>query len=227
MAEAQTEMRPGARARRSDAVANRDRVLEAAARVVKRAGPGVALATIAREAGVGVGTLYRHYPSRDDLLAALNRRALGLVLEQACKASHTHAPAITCLSIFFEATIAHRDELVVLPLHGGPVPVSLREEIAALRKGIRSEIEAILQRGQQDETIRGDVTPQDIVITGALLAEPLSQDPDWVRTAHRQAQIYLDGLASTGVTPLPGRRRPRTKKSKAASADRPAVDFPH
>jgi AcrR family transcriptional regulator len=206
-------------------MANRDRVLEAAARVVKRAGTGVALAAIAREAGVGIGTLYRHYPSREDLLAALNRRALGLVLEQARKASHTDAPAITCLGIFFEATIAHRDELVVLPLHGGPMPVSLTEEIAALRKGIRSEIEAILQSGQQDETIRGDVTPKDIIVTGALLAQPLRHYPDWVRTARRQAQISLDGLAAPGATPLPGRRRPRTKKPKAGSADGPPGDL--
>ena len=62
------------RALRSDAAANRDRLLAAATVAVKHDGEKVPMATVAAQAGVGVGTLYRHYPTRQALLSALARQ---------------------------------------------------------------------------------------------------------------------------------------------------------
>jgi hypothetical protein len=52
----------------------------------------------------------------------------------------------------------------------------------------------VLQRGREDGTIRSDVTAFDLIVFGALLAQPLPHVPDWKHTARRQAAIYLDGL---------------------------------
>ena len=68
---------------RSDAAANRDRLLAAATVAVRRDGEKVPMATVAARAGVGVGTLYRHYPTREALLSALATQSYELVLSAA------------------------------------------------------------------------------------------------------------------------------------------------
>ena len=105
---------------RSDAAANRERILAAATIAVSRDGETVPMATIADEAGVGIGTLYRHYPTRPALLSALTFRSFQLVLRHARAAALSDAPAPEAVEQFFEHTITARDELI-LPMHGGPV----------------------------------------------------------------------------------------------------------
>jgi putative acetyltransferase len=190
---------------RSDAAANRERVLDAAAAAVLREGEKVPIATVAADAGVGVGTLYRHFPTRRVLLAAVGHRSFRLVLDHARAAAARDEPAIDLIADFLERVLADRDGLI-LPLHGGPV--SLDDETVALRVEIRAEIDAILRRGRADGTIRPDVTPIDVIITGALLAQPLPHVEDWDTVARRQMQIYLAGLAaSPASSPLAGAAR--------------------
>jgi AcrR family transcriptional regulator len=173
-------------------------VLAAAAAAIRREGTGVPIATIAADAGVGVGTLYRRYPSREDLLAALTLRSFRLVLDAAQSAAEGTDSGIDALRGFIEQTIEHGPELV-LPMHGGPVPFD--EDTVALRSEVHASIEKVLRRGRQDGTIRADVTPFDIIVFGALLAQPLPHVPDWRSAAQRQAKIYLDGLGRK-ATPL-------------------------
>ena len=177
---------------RRDAAANRDRLLTAAAAAIRREGPGVPLATIAADAGVGAGTLYRRYSSRDALFVALTNRSFQMVLEAARRASDVGGTAIDCLRSFIDQTIEHGADLV-LPLHGGPVP--LDHDTIALRRKVRTALEKILRQGYDDGTIRSDVTARDVIIFGALLAQPLPNAPDWKSLARRQAAIYFDGLA--------------------------------
>ena len=155
------------------------------------------IATIAADAGVGVGTLYRRYPSREDLLAALTLRSFRLVLDAAQSAAECTDSGIDALRGFIEQTIEHGPELV-LPMHGGPVP--LDEDTIALRSEVHATIEKVLRRGRQDGTIRADVTALDIIVFGALLAQPLPHVPDWRSAARRQAKIYFDGLASKATS---------------------------
>ena len=178
---------------RSDATANRERILAAATIAVRRDGERVPMATIAREAAVGIGTLYRHYPTRPALLTALTLRSFQLVLQHARVAALSDEPAPAALEQFFEQIIAARDEFV-LPLHGGPVIHD--EEIVELRTEIRRLLEQVLARGRRDRTIRPDATPIDIIITGAMLAQPLPNTADWDHLARRQARIVVAGLAS-------------------------------
>jgi AcrR family transcriptional regulator len=217
MSEAPTQARTDARRLRSDAAANRERILAAATIAVRRDGETVPMATIADEAGVGIGTLYRHYPTRPVLLAALTLRSFQLVLQHARAAALSDEPSPAALEQFFERTIAARDELI-LPLHGGPVIHD--EKIAPLRTEIRNLLEQVLARGRRDGTIRPDATSIDIIITGAMLAQPLPHAADWDQLARRQARIFVAGLAATDP-PLPGSRptRARRKHESVGAAD--------
>lgn len=163
------------------------------------------MADIAADAGVGVGTVYRHFPTRRELLAALTHRSFGLVLENARTAAAHDGSAHDCLRMFFERALEYREELI-LPLHGGPP--ELDDESLALRVEIRKHIEAMLDRGRVEGTVSNGVTAADVIITGAQLASPLPHVDDWDSVARRQARIYLAGLAAVDV---PGRRRRSTR----------------
>ena len=170
------------------------------------------MATIADEAGVGIGTLYRHYPTRPALLAALTKRSFHLVLQHACAAALSNESAPAAVAQFFDRTIAARNEFV-LPLHGGPVIHD--DEIAALQTEIRNLLEQILARGRRDRTIRPDATPNDIIIAGATLAQPLPTATDWDQLARRQAGILIAGLAASAPPPA----GPATHPSQTLQAE--------
>jgi len=180
------------------------------------------MATIASDAGVGIGTVYRHYPARPALLAALALRSYRIVLGHARAAADSKQPAPAALVLFFDQTIAARDDLI-LPLHGGPI--STDETAVATRTEISDLLEEVLARGRLDGTIRRDVSAIDIIITGAMLAQPLPHVANWDQLARRQARIYVSGLAPTAGTPLPGRRPTRAQIeagfARAASAKNP------
>jgi len=193
----------GGRQPRSDGVANRERLLASAAVAVRREGAGVPMSTIAADAGVGVGTLYRHYPSREVLLAALTHRSFRMVLGAAQRAADTDKTAIESIRRFLDDTIQHGAELV-LPMLGGPRPVD--QATLALRAEVHGTLDEILRRGRVDGTIRPDLTALDIVMFAAMIAQPLPIAAHWKQTAQRQAAIFLDGLALLTEAPLPNRR---------------------
>lgn len=197
---ARTNAPEARRSLRRDAAANRERVLAAAVSAIKRRGEKVPMADIAAEAGVGVGTLYRRYPTRAHLLDALSERSYRLVLQHARAAATSRGSARAALTRFLEQTIRARDELI-LPLHGGPV--SHDDNIVALRTQISDLLEQLLARGRGDGTVRPDVTAIDIVLTGAMLAQPLPHTPNWDVLARRQAAIYISGLGCTDAKRLP------------------------
>ena len=108
---------------RSDAARNHQTLVRAATAAVHREGPRVPMATIAADAGVGIGTLYRHFPTREDLLGYLTHASFEQVLANAEAAESNGATAAEALRQFIESAISQRNELV-LPLHGGPRPAS-------------------------------------------------------------------------------------------------------
>ena len=179
---------------RRDAADNRERVLAAAAAAVRREGTAVPMATIAADAGVGVGTVYRHFPSREALLGALTRRSFQLVLDAAARAAETGQSGIAAVRDFLDQTVEHGPDLV-LPLHGGPLQVD--QDTAAVQAEVHRRLGALLRRGQRDGTIRRGVRTADLVIFGALLAQRLPHVPDWNRTARRLVDVYVAGMAPT------------------------------
>lgn len=151
------------------------------------------MAVVADQAGVGVGTLYRHFPTRETLLDALTQRSFELVRDNATAAESSGESGLASLDLFLEFAISQRNELV-LPLHGGP-PATTAPTLE-----VRGEVHRLLQRmvdrGKADGSIRADATPRDIVMFGALLAQPLPTMPNWDDTCRRLKSVYLDGLAA-------------------------------
>jgi AcrR family transcriptional regulator len=176
---------------RSDAAANAERVLAAAIRSGLNEGRHVPLAQIAREAGVGVGTLYRRYPNREALLEALQVRAYGILTDLAEQALASASTGIEAVERFLTASYAVRDQLV-LPLHGAPWSAS--PESARGRGRIRELMTAIVRRGHEDGTIRPDVTAWTVVRFGAMLAQPMPTGPE-DPNAEEQRRIFLRGIS--------------------------------
>lgn len=186
------EMRSG-RARRRDAVANRARILEAAVVTLKREGFRVPMATIATDAGVGIGTVYRHFPTREHLMIALTERSFELVLANARNAAANTGSACDAIGAFFETTIKDRDEFV-LPWHGGPTVHS--ERIKNLQSEVWQLIDRVVRRGVDEGSVGSGLTAGDVILFGAMLAQPLPNASEWARVARRQARIYLSGMGA-------------------------------
>jgi AcrR family transcriptional regulator len=177
---------------RSDAARNHRALVQAAIAAVHREGPRVPMATIAADAGVGIGTLYRHFATRAELLSYLTHVSFERVLANAHAAERAGGSAAEALRLFIEAAIGQRNELV-LPLHGGPPPGL--PATRAIQREVRRAVQQIIDRGRADRTITRDVTPRDIITFGAMLAQPRSADPGWDATCRRLLATYLAGLA--------------------------------
>src|SRR5258705_633110 len=143
---------------RSDAARNHEALVRAATAAVHREGPRVPMATIAADAGVGIGTLYRHFASREDLLDYLTHVSFEQVLANAQAAEHGATTAAEALRRFIEAAISQRNELV-LPLHGGPPLRSPRTR--AVREQIHQILRQGIQRGGADRTLTQNVSPPE------------------------------------------------------------------
>lgn len=182
---------------RSDAQRSELLLVRAATAAIHREGLHVPLGTIAADAGVGIGTLYRHFPTRAALLTHLTHRSFEQVLANARNAQQLGTTPRDALSRFIKAAIDQRNDLV-LPLHGGPAvtaPATL-----SVRAEVHHTLQQILDRGRADHSLKHDLTPRDIVVFGAMLAQPRSADPAWDNTCRRLLTIFLDGL-----TPRPAR----------------------
>src|ERR1700683_5156558 len=135
------------REQRSAAARNHEALVGAATAAVHREGTHVSMATIAADAGVGIGTLYRHFRNREDLLRFLTHRSFEQVLANVQTAENDGTTASDALRRFIEAAITQRNELV-LPLHGGP-PVTAPETLA-VRGQIHRALQRIIERSRAD-----------------------------------------------------------------------------
>jgi AcrR family transcriptional regulator len=193
---------PAARQPRKDALRNRERVLDAATELVRREGEKVPIAHIAEHAGVGVGTVYRHFATRRDLLGALVYRSFGLAVDNARAAAAHPGSALDGVRAFFLATLRDRERFV-LPLHGGPAifTPATRERQADVRTILRG----LIDRGQAAGQLRADLSPEDLIVAASLLSRPLPGAGDWDRLARRQIDLMISGLAPAA----PSTTRPR------------------
>jgi len=176
---------------RSDAVRNQQVLVHAATAAVHREGPRVPMGTIAADAGVGIGTLYRHFPTREHLLSHLAHRSFEQVLANARQADDEGTTPADSLRRFVDAAISQRNDLV-LPLHGGPHLTS--RTTRAIRSEVHQILQRIIDRGVADGTLRPGATPHDIVVFGAMLAQPRPTDPQWDARCRRLLTTYIKGL---------------------------------
>jgi AcrR family transcriptional regulator len=183
---------PPVRTMRSDARRSERALVWAATKAIHREGLHVPLGTIAADAGVGIGTLYRHFPTRGHLMTHLTHRSFEQVLANAREAQRLGTTPTDTLRRFVAAGISQRNDLV-LPLHGGP-PITSPATVA-VRGEVHGLLQAVLDRGRADHSLKDDLTPRDVFVFGAMLAQPHPPDNTWDATCLRLLANYLDGLA--------------------------------
>ena len=177
---------------RSDSIRNRERLLKAAARVFSAGGPDASLEAVARRAGVGIGTLYRHFPTREALFEAVYRREvddLGDLAERLAR----DLPPVEALRRWLRANVqlvaTKKGMLAALALAAyGPA-----ELYAYSFKRLTNAVGLLLKRAVAAGEIRADITPEDLL--RALVGLSYSYDrPDWQATVARLVDVFVDGL---------------------------------
>ncbi|WP_411978629.1 TetR/AcrR family transcriptional regulator [Streptomyces sp. N50] len=190
--------------RRRDARRNRELLIEAAHAVFTEQGLHAPIDVIARRAGIGNATLYRHFPTRAALVDAVFRDLLTdtmAVGEQARGAEDAWAGLTGYLETVFAGLAADRGTNDLMTTHLDGV-----ESLQAVHAHNRHTVELLLSRGRDQGTIRADVTPEDVLFTLAALGRTVpsltaAAGPDAWR---RPLTLLLDGLhAAPATTPLP------------------------
>lgn len=177
---------------RRDAVANRERLLAAAVTTLLRNGSGATMTQIAHEAGVGIGTLYRRYPTREHLLEALQLRAFGLKIDLVKEIEARNLRGLDAVRIFLERTVDHGSQLV-MPAHGAPPSTSA--ETHRSRGELHGRIAAMVERGVRDGFVRPDSTVRDVITFGSLIALPQPGAENWPELMGRQITLFVDAAA--------------------------------
>jgi AcrR family transcriptional regulator len=178
---------------RADARRNRDRLLEAARTAFAAEGLSVPLDEIARRAGVGPGTLYRHFPAKEALFEAVLHDRIQRLADQA-RALRSAPDAGAALLGFIDRLIAEatlkRDLVDALASVGADLNASLAETGAQLR----SEIHHLLVRAQREGTVRDDISIADLmaIIAGMLFA--LQRRSGDQADPRRAVAVLRDGL---------------------------------
>lgn len=148
-----SEAQPDKAPARADARRNRARILAAAQEVFAERGASAATDEVARRAGVAIGTVFRHFPTKQDLLAAILKDLLARLMEEVNALIAADDPdALFTLFTDLVATAADQKTVVDLLAEDG-IDVGLTEPISTLRRAI----EVLLARGQEVGVIRADV----------------------------------------------------------------------
>jgi AcrR family transcriptional regulator len=194
---------------RADGRRNREALLSRAAELIAEQGPGVPLDEIARAAGVGNATLYRHFPDRNSLLHAIAKQVIGLTAEAAERALTEETDSYQALACYLREAVQMRVAWV-MPAIAAALDRD-DAELAGLRARSVAAIAKLIVNAQRDGVIRPDVTFGDISLLLIRLARPLPPGQDRAvqdSVAQRHLTILLAGLRP-GAEPLPGPGRTR------------------
>jgi len=179
---------------RSDAAANRARLIEAARSAFAELGPDVKVDEVARRAGVGVGTLYRRFPCKEDLVRAILEERVAELL-QLLRATPDETEPVDALGAFLEALVRlQAEDRGVLRLMAQSLgPAAYPDNVETLY----DELWRLVQRGQDAAALRGDVTREDVPalmrMANAAVGPAITTGVE-IDAALRCAAVLLDGL---------------------------------
>jgi len=179
---------------RADAQRNRERLIDAAKAAFAQTGPDVSLEEIARRAEVGIGTLYRHFPTRDAVVEAVYRREVQQLADAAQRLLDSHPP-IEALREWLKLFVNYMaTKKVIAPALGSMAggASALYESSGVL---MRSAVDRLMEAAIASGDIRTDVEAADVM--QALVGFALSASgPDWEARTLRLIDILMDGLRS-------------------------------
>ncbi|MFE9218622.1 TetR/AcrR family transcriptional regulator [Streptomyces lavendulae] len=189
---------------RADAVRNRERILAAAREMLVETGAEAPLDEIARRAGVGNATLYRHFPDRSALVHHVVLYVMDRVTAQAEDSLAEEADAFAALCRFTHAAADERIGALCPMLAAG----FDREhpELLAARDALETAVETLVATGQRDGLLRTDIGVGDLMVALSQLSRPLpgTDCGGADRFVHRHLQLFLDGLRAPARSQLPG-----------------------
>jgi AcrR family transcriptional regulator len=181
-----------ARRPRADAVRNRERVLEAAKAVFSAGGPDASLEAVAETAGVGIGTLYRHFPTREALFEAVYRREVQQLADLA-EGLKQKAKPVEALrqwmrsNVKFVATKKGMSAALALAAYKNSELYS--HSFDQLTQAVRGLLDRAIATGE----IRNDISPEDLL--RALIGMCYMHDkPGWQTSVLRLVDVFIDGL---------------------------------
>ena len=182
---------PVSRKPRADAQQNRLRILEVAKDAFTRLGADASLDDIARLAGVGAGTLYRHFPTRDALIEAVYRSEVEKLAAAERKFTESMPPinALRAWMLLFVDHIAAKQ--IIAPALNSVVggPAKLYEGSHGL---IRGAIDALVKRAIESGEIREDLEPFDL-LRALIGVAHIASGPGWQQSARRLVDILITG----------------------------------
>lgn len=173
---------------RADAEQNRARILDAARAALVEA-HDASLNTIAKRAGVGPGTLYRHFPNREALLLAVYRHDVEDLVEAAPTLLTSHPP-LAALHLWFEQLAAYGR--VKHGLSGAFSAATSADLSGEYYSQVIGAIRLLLSAGQRAGAIRADVDAEEVLLLVGFLWR--IDAPDWERRSRHMLDLVLDGL---------------------------------
>jgi AcrR family transcriptional regulator len=176
---------------RAEARLNRERLLDVAKEAFTRSGPNASLDDIAKEAGVGAGTLYRHFPTRDALIEAVYRTEVEKLAaaERRFAAAMSPIEALRAWMLLFVDYIATK-QIIASALNayvGGPSKL-----YEGSRAQIQGAIDSLVKRAIQNGDIRRDLEPFDL-LRALVGVSNVASGPDWQQSARRLVDILITG----------------------------------
>ncbi|MCO5732281.1 TetR/AcrR family transcriptional regulator [Rhizobium sp. SSA_523] len=177
---------------RADAQRNRDRLAAVAAEAFSENGSGASLEDIARRAGVGIGTLYRHFPTREHLVEVVYRRELELLSIAADELSHREASDKALeewMHRFVSYMATKRGMASSLKLLVTSNSCMFTDGAALLRNALND----LLQKAVADGTVRSDMETEDVLHALSSIYS-IPDTPEWRKRAHRLIDLLMDGL---------------------------------
>jgi AcrR family transcriptional regulator len=182
---------PRRRKPRTDAQLNRERILEVAKEAFTRSGANTSLDDVAKEAGVGAGTLYRHFPTRDALIEAVYRTEVEKLAAAERKFAQAMPPieALRAWMLLFVDYIAAK-KIIAPALNtfvGGPSKL-----YEGSRAQIQGAIDALVERAIKSGDLRPDLDPFDL-LRALIGVSNVGSGPDWQQSAMRLVDILIIG----------------------------------
>ena len=185
---------PARRKPRADAQRNRKRILEVAKEAFTRSGANISLDDVARQAGVGAGTLYRHFSGRDALLEAVYRTEVEKLAAAERKFAQTLPPveALRAWMLLFIDYIAAK-QIIVSALN--TLVCGNSKLFDASGAQIKGAIHALVRRAVESGDIRPDIDPLDL-LRALVGVSNVASVPDWPQSARRLVDILILGSRS-------------------------------